>query len=246
MCARPPVLRAVSMTRSIARSSAAGGREARKPAYARPCGQDSRASSSSACTIISAPSREVSPIASAKSGAGRCGNSSTPESSRKHLKPKTPASCSGARSPRFPGTAPPQKPTSTYVCPCAAACFSSSAATVVVGGMLLSGMSTIVVTPPGGRGPGRGGEALPLGAAGLVDVDVRVDQSREQHLVVGQVDDQVGVGAGAVRREVDDQAVLDADLDRLLAGADDRPRCADQDVEAVRLSCHGRWSSRTG
>ena len=77
------------------------------------------------------------------------GNSSTPESSRKHLKPKTPASCSGRRSARLPGTAPPQKPTSTKAWPAGAPpAWPRSAATVVVGGMLLSGMSTIVVTPP--------------------------------------------------------------------------------------------------
>ena len=64
------------------------------------------------------------------------------------MKPKTPASCSGARSARLPGTAPPQKPTSTRTWPSATARFSSSAATVVVGGTQLSGMSTIVVTPP--------------------------------------------------------------------------------------------------
>ena len=42
---------------------------------------------------------------------------------------------------------------------------TSRAATVVVGGMLLSGMSTSVVTPPAAAAAGRGGEALPLGAA---------------------------------------------------------------------------------
>ena len=34
--------------------------------------------------------------------------------------------------------------------------------------------------PSGGGGAGGGGEALPLGAAGLVDVDVRVNQAGEQ------------------------------------------------------------------
>ena len=42
------------------------------------------------------------------------------------------------------------------------------------------------------RGAGGGREALPLGAAGLVDVHVAVDEAGQQHLVVGQVD---GLGA---------------------------------------------------
>ena len=40
----------------------------------------------------------------------------------------------------------------------------------------------------GCRGPGGGGEALPLGAARLVDVHVGVDQPGQQHLVVGELD----------------------------------------------------------
>ena len=42
--------------------------------------------------------------------------------------------------------------------------------------------------PAGRRGPRRGREALPLGAARLVDVHVGVDQARQQHLVVGELD----------------------------------------------------------
>ena len=42
--------------------------------------------------------------------------------------------------------------------------------------MLLSGMSTSVVTPPAAAARVGGLEALPLGAPGLVDVHVRVDQ----------------------------------------------------------------------
>ena len=40
----------------------------------------------------------------------------------------------------------------------------------------------------GRRGPGGAGEALPLGAARLVDVHVGVDEPGQQHLVVGQLD----------------------------------------------------------
>ena len=66
----------------------------------------------------------------------------------KHLKPKTPASCSPRRSSMLPGIAPPQKPTSTCAASCAAFRLTCRPSTVVVGGMLLSGMSMIVVTPP--------------------------------------------------------------------------------------------------
>ena len=65
------------------------------------------------------------------------------------MKPNTPALCSSARSRRLRAApAPPQKPTSTAICPAAAARFAASAATEVVGGTEFSGMSMIVVTPP--------------------------------------------------------------------------------------------------
>ncbi len=64
------------------------------------------------------------------------------------MKPTTPASCSGRRLARLPGTAPPQNATSVASWPAAAACLARSAGTVTVGGMLFSGISTIVVTPP--------------------------------------------------------------------------------------------------
>src|SRR6202011_4677486 len=67
---------------------------------------------------------------------------------RKHLNPYTPAAASGPRSSTLPGTAPPQKPTSTKDCPAAARRLTSSADTGVVGGIEFSGMSTMVVTPP--------------------------------------------------------------------------------------------------
>ena len=86
---------------------------------------------------------------SASSSAGPSGgNSSTPEGSRKHLKPSTPPSCSGPSCAPLPGIAPPQKPTSTWQRPAAAARLTASAAGSTVGGRLFSGMSTMVVTPP--------------------------------------------------------------------------------------------------
>lgn len=149
-CARAPVQRARSMTSAIAKFSAPRGRERRKVSYFAPCGVGafSMARESSACTIMTASNVASSAMSRSISSASSGGNSSTPECSRKHLKPKTPSSCRPRRSPRFPGTAPPQNPTSTNAWCSATLRFTSSAATSTVGGIELSGMSTIVVTPP--------------------------------------------------------------------------------------------------
>ena len=105
-------------------------------------------SASSACAM-SSPSKAASSVSAARSPASSSGgNSGTPESSRKHLNPTTPASCSGRSWSRLPGTAPPQNATSAATWPFAACRFTCNASTVVVGGMELRGMSTIAVTPP--------------------------------------------------------------------------------------------------
>ena len=150
MCARAPVRRAASITAEIATCSATRGREARKSAYSRlcGCGAASISDASSACTMSIDRASASTAIARSISSAVTGGNSSTPDSTRKHLNPNTPSATSGSRSSSLPGTRPPQKPTSTQTAPRAAARFASSAATEVVGGMLLSGMSTMVVTPP--------------------------------------------------------------------------------------------------
>ena len=58
--------------------------------------------------------------------------------------------------------------------------------------MLFSGMSTSVVTPPAAAA--RVAVAKPSHSVrpGLVDVDVRVDQPRQQHHVVAELDDLGG------------------------------------------------------
>ena len=71
-----------------------------------------------------------------------------PECAVKHLNPKTPLSHRGAIWSMLPGTAPPQKPTSTESLPWAASSLASRLATVVVGGLEFSGMSRMVVMPP--------------------------------------------------------------------------------------------------
>ena len=102
----------------------------------------------SAWTNSRAPREANSNMANRSSVSHTQENSSTPEWIRKHLNPKQPACNSGLSSLRFPGTRPPQNPTSTQHLSCAAASFLWNAATEVVGGMLLSGMSIIVVIPP--------------------------------------------------------------------------------------------------
>src|SRR5881628_2084844 len=71
-------------------------------------------------------------MASLRSRSPTCGNSSTPDGARKHLKPSTPAAASDSSSPAFPGTTPPQKKTSISHFPAAAARFSASGAAGLV------------------------------------------------------------------------------------------------------------------
>src|SRR6185503_7304106 len=103
---------------------------------------------SSACTINSASSRVNSGNASRRCSSVTYSNSSTPDGTRKHLNPTTPASNIGASSAVFPGTTPPQNPTSTKHSRRASSNFVLKPASVVVGGIELSGISTSVVTPP--------------------------------------------------------------------------------------------------
>ena len=105
-------------------------------------------SASSACTIISDPQEAVSASAASSSSGVSGGNSSTPECSRKPLKPNTPSSCSERISGRFPGTAPAQKPTSTKAFRSAKSCLYSRAGEFTVEGTEFRGMSRMVVTPP--------------------------------------------------------------------------------------------------
>ena len=145
--------------------------------------------SGSSAWTMSRPSKVASSVSAARSPASSSGgNSGTPESSRKHLKPTTPASCSGRSwsSVARDGAAPEAD---------------------VDRDLALRGRAFHVQRldrgrrrdrverhvddrgdPAGGRRAGGAGEALPLGAAGLVDVHVAVDQPGQQHLVVGQGD----------------------------------------------------------
>jgi len=76
--------------------------------------------------------------------------------------------------------------------------------------------------PTGGGRPGRGREALPLGAARLVDVHVRVDHAGQQHLVVPQGHGARGRRLGVERPDRGDAAAGHRDAGRLLAGGQNR------------------------
>lgn len=73
--------------------------------------------------------------ANSRSSRSTWGNSCTPLGHKKHLNPTTPSFNKGFRSSWLPGMIPPQNPTSTYIFPAAACCFTLRFATVVVGGM---------------------------------------------------------------------------------------------------------------
>ena len=159
------------------------------------------------------------------------GKSSTPECTRKHLNPSTPAAKSGLSSAALPGTTPPQKPTSTASFPAAAASFSPNAATLVVAGMLLSGMSTIVVTPPAAAA--RVAVANPSHSVrpGSLHVHVRVDESGHQHQVT-EVDHLGASRHFVVRRHRNDRLAFDVHrrrrggpIDDYAEAAKDSSRC---------------------
>ena len=95
-------------------------------------------------------------------------------------------------------------------------------------------MSMIVVTPPAAAARGRSGEALPLGAAGLVDVHVGVDQAGQEHLVVLEVHRAGGRGRVVVRRDRGDPLAAHPHARGDLGAADDGTPSPEDQVEAVR------------
>jgi hypothetical protein len=72
----------------------------------------------------------------------------------------------------------------------------------------------------GGGGPGGGGEALPLGAAGLVDVHVGVDQAGQQRHVA-ELDLLGGLDGGGIVVDGDDPAAEHGDRGGAFIGPDD-------------------------
>ena len=86
-----------------------------------------------------------------------------------------------------PGRGRPTAPSRRARCAPGSARFSSNAAAVTVGGWALSGISIAAVAPPAASAARAGLEALPIGAAGLVEVHVRVDHPG-QEMQAGGVD----------------------------------------------------------
>ena len=106
------------ITDAIALRSLDAGRLAAKSAYCRPSAPAPPSSrGSSACTMHRLPRAATSVSARTNCSPSRLPNSGTPEGERKTFTPKTPAATSGPSEPRFSGTAPPQKPTSTASLP---------------------------------------------------------------------------------------------------------------------------------
>ncbi len=81
-----------------------------------------------------------------------------------------------------------------------------------------------------GRRAGRGGEALPLGAARLVDVDVRVDEAG-QDAEIARVEDGEAGGAVVVVGDGDDDAAGDMNGVRRLADGRDDAFAADDRID---------------
>ena len=103
---------------------------------------------------------------------------------------------------------------------------------------------------PGSRGAGRAGEALPVGATRLVDVDVGVDESRQQHLVVGQHDHlrTRRRRRRTHRRRRRPRRGARTEADRSAPSTTARPARTRVSgaVSSAMLSCLGRSSSRRG
>ena len=90
------------------------------------------------------------------------------------------------------------------------------------------------------RGAGGRREALPLGAARLVDVHVAVDEAGQQHLVVGQVDGLGALEPRLERLDRDHDPVADGDAAGHLTGAGDHPPAAEDQVEVGHGSARPR------
>ena len=198
---------------------------------------------SSACTMRSESAAPASAaIAASISSAETGGNSSTPECTRKHLNPKTPSPTSGSRSARLSRhDSAPESDVDEHR---------------PLGGSPLDlerrhrrrrrdAVQRHVDDrrdPARGRGARRRREALPLGASGLVDVHVRVDEPGDEHLVVGEPHDAGGDESGAERRDARDDPVANADLGGRELAVDEHPLAGttrSRGTDAAAGACSG-------
>ncbi len=172
---RAPARAAASATVRTADASADGGREATNSANDGPPSCGVSPSPSSACTRSRPSMRASSVSASRRPAASSGGNSGTPESSRKHLTPKTPRRAAGRAGRRSrDGTAP--EPHVDDALPLRRSALDRQGVRVHRRGDAVERHVDDRRDPAGRGGPRRGGETLPLRPAGFVDVDVRVHE----------------------------------------------------------------------
>ena len=192
-CSRAPVSRAASSAARTASISVTGGRErAQSSAVWRP---SARAcwprrcvrTASSACSASSSRGRmsALRCMASSSANSSRCGNSASPLSHRKALTPTTPARLQlGEVLERLGHQAAPQRVVHQRVLGDRAA-FDGQRAGVERRRMAVE-RHVAHGGDAAGRGRGRAGEkAFPVGAAGLVEVDVRVDEAGQDVQAAG-------------------------------------------------------------
>ena len=143
---------------------------------------------SSACTSSGRPSRAISGMARRRSASVTCGNSSTPEGTRKHLNPRTPAAAMGSSSCDVAGHDAAPELDRDFAAP------GGGPALRLQGGDRRRRRDRVErhvherADAAGARGAGRGLEPLPVRAAGIVDVHVRVDEGGHQHEVAEVLD----------------------------------------------------------
>ena len=212
--------RASSISRSIAacslrrRAAVEPGRVAAADRRADRLAQQRAASS--ACTSSGSPSAARTGIASRRSASLTCSNSSTPDGTEEALEAEHARRARAARGrARCRARRRPRSRRRRGSGPRAARRLASSAATVVVAGMLLSGMSTSVVTPPAAAARVACLEPFPVGAARIVDVDVRVDEPGHARRARRRRCRRTPARpVGVVRSIADDAAVVDVDRRR--------------------------------
>ena len=203
--------------------------------------------------IFGCGSRPRRAVASASSGAANwqltsahagCLRSVNAALTVARLEPERPRRAARAARAGLPGTAPPQNPTST-------ADWCSAALRLTFQRRDVDRRRDAVERhvhdrrhAAGRRRPRRGREALPLGAAGLVDVHVGVDEPRQQHLVVVEVD-HLGCGeVGVNRLDGDDPPVGHTDPARHLPGRGHHAWRAEHQVQLRSSGRLARWGLR--
>ena len=143
----------------------------------------------SACTRSGRPSAASTGMTSRDRFSLTCGNSSTPDGQRKHLKPSTPAARERLEMIHIARHhAAPESPRPHDTRARRRGASSSSASTVVVGG---NAVERHVHDRRDAACRGRSRrvhETFPVGAAGLVDVHVGIDETGQDHQVA-RVDD---------------------------------------------------------